>query len=99
MKLRKNNNYFESYEKLDYIEKNNLSMQYFKASESAKRFIKSNSELIELDQIKYCVRCAKSFNSGLISFKNFYCCNCLKPASYENAKEILKDTIIENKDN
>ena len=99
MKLRKNNNYFESYEKLDYIEKNNLSMQYFKASENKKRLIKSNSVFIELDTIKYCIRCAKSFTSGLLSFKNFYCCNCLKPSSYENAKTILKDTIIERDNN
>tara|TARA_R110002073_G_scaffold282146_1_gene446364 strand:+ start:433 stop:732 length:300 start_codon:yes stop_codon:yes gene_type:complete len=99
MKLRKNNNYFESFEKLDYIEKNNLAMQYFKASEDLKRFIKSNSVFIELDTIKYCIRCAKSFKSGWIGFKNFYCCNCLKSASYENAKTILKDTITERDNN
>ena len=98
MKLRNNNNnYFESFEKLDYLEKNNLAMQYFKASENKKRFIKSNSVFIELDKIKYCLRCAKSFNSGRMSFKNFYCCNCLKPLSFEKAKEILKDTITERK--
>ena len=98
MKLRNNNNnYFESFEKLDYIEKNNLAIQYFKASENLKRFIKSNSVFIELDKIKYCLRCVKSFTSGRMSFNNFYCCNCLKPASYENAKTILKDTITERK--
>jgi hypothetical protein len=99
MKLRKNNNYFESYEKLDYIEKNNLSNQYFKASENKKRLIKNNSVFIELDTIKYCLRCVKSFTSGLISFNNFYCCDCLKPASHENAKTILKDTITERDNN
>ena len=100
MKLRNNNNnYFESFEKLDYIEKTKLANGFFRSSENAKAFIKSNSVFIELDKIKYCVRCAKSFKSGRMSFKNFYCCDCLKPESFEKAKEILKDTITERDNN
>ena len=99
MKLIKKNNYIESYEKLPFIDKTKITNRLFKSSENAKAFIKSNSELVELEKTKPCIRCGKSFKRGLMSFNNFYCCDCLRSASYENAKEILKDTIIESENN
>lgn len=100
MKLKNNNNnYFESYEKLTFIEKTKLANSFFRSSENAKAFIKSNSELVELENLKPCIRCGKSFKRGRMAFNRFHCCNCLRSASYENAKTILKDTIIESENN
>jgi late competence protein required for DNA uptake (superfamily II DNA/RNA helicase) len=96
IKLIKNNNYVESYEKLNFINKIGLSNKYFKGSENAKAFIKSNSELVELEKPKPCVRCGDSFKRGRMSFNRFYCNDCLLPASHENAKTILKNTISES---
>ena len=100
MKLKNNNNnYFESYEKLTFIDKTRLANQYHKGYENLNAFIKSNSELVELEKLKPCIRCGNSFKRGLMSFNNFYCCNCLKCKNWENAKETLKNTIIESENN
>jgi len=99
IKLIKNNNYLESYEKLNFINKVSLSNKYFKGSENAKVFIKSNSELVELEKSKPCVRCGDSFKRGRLSFNKFYCDFCLLPASHENAKTILKNSINESENN
>ena len=99
IKLIKNNNYLESYEKLNFINKVSLSNKYFKGSENAKAFIKSNSELVELGKTKPCVRCGDSFKRGRMSFNRFYCNVCLLPASHENAKTILKNSINESENN
>jgi len=99
IKLIKNNNYLESYEKLNFINKVSLSNKYFKGSENAKAFIKSNSKLVELEKSKPCVRCGDSFKRGRMSFNKFYCNVCLLPASHENAKTILKNSINESENN
>ena len=99
IKLIKNNNYLESYEKLNFINKVSLSNKYFRGSENAKAFIKSNSELVELEKSKPCVRCGDSFKRGRMSFNRFYCNVCLLPASHENAKTILKNSINESENN
>ena len=99
IKLINKNNYMESYEKLNFIDKVNLSNKYFRGSENAKAFIKSNSELVELEKSKPCVRCGDSFKRGRLSFNKFYCDLCLLPASHENAKTILKNSINESENN
>jgi hypothetical protein len=99
IKLIKNNNYIESYEKLPFIDKTKLANSFFRSSENAKAFIKSNSELVELEKTKPCVRCGDSFKRGRMSFNKFYCDLCLLPASHENAKTILKNSINESENN
>ena len=42
IKLRNKNNYLESYEKLEFVEKIKLSNIYFKQAEKRKLFIKNN---------------------------------------------------------
>ena len=48
---------------------------------------------------KPCLYCNTSVNRGYETFNNFYCVNCLKPASLENATQIFINTISESENN
>jgi len=96
MKLRNNNNYFESFEKLAFIDKTKLASIFFRGSEESKLFVLSHSKFIELESLKPCIRCGKSFKRGRMAFNRFHCCFCLLPASHENAKAILKNALNES---
>ena len=99
IKLRNKNTYLESFKKLEFVEKIKLSNIYFKQAEKRKLFIKNNSTFIELEINKPCLMCNNSVNRGHLAFNNFYCIECLTPASVENATKIFINTISESENN
>ena len=100
IRLIKNNNYIESYKQLKFVDKIKLSTSFFKQSETRKLFIKNNGKYItDLEKNKPCLYCNTSVNRGYETFNNFYCVNCLKPASLENATQIFINTISESENN
>ena len=100
IKLINKNNYLESYKKLEFVDKIKLSNIYFKQAEQRKLFIKNNSNFVELEINKPCLMCNRSVNRGHLAFiNNFYCTECLTPASVENAKQIFINTITESENN
>lgn len=94
-----NKNYHESFKTLGYIDRKKLSLKFFKQSELRKLLIKSNAKRINLENQKPCLYCLKSFKKGYVYYNNFYCYECLQPASLEDATIIFINAISESENN